>query len=62
MGIPRVDVSAIRKQQIVEAAVAVIDEQGVQHLSLSEIEKRAGMSRGQLTYYFPTKEDLYYME
>ncbi len=58
MGIPRVDVSAIRKQQIVEAAVAVIDEQGLQHLSLSEIEKRAGMSRGQLTYYFPAKEDI----
>jgi AcrR family transcriptional regulator len=55
---PRVDVSGIRKQQIVEAAVAVIAEQGLQHLSLSEIEKKAGMSRGQLTYYFPAKEDI----
>jgi AcrR family transcriptional regulator len=54
----RVDVSAIRKQQILEAAVAIIAEQGLQHLSLSEIEKRAGMSRGQLTYYFPAKEDI----
>jgi AcrR family transcriptional regulator len=53
-----VDVSGIRKQQIVEAAVAVIAEQGLQHLSLSEIEKKAGMSRGQLTYYFPAKEDI----
>src|SRR5262249_13140419 len=33
-------------------------EQGLQNLSLSEIEKKAGMSRGQLTYYFPTKEDI----
>jgi AcrR family transcriptional regulator len=55
---PRVDVSGIRKQQIVEAAVAIIAEQGLQNLSLSEIEKKAGMSRGQLTYYFPAKEDI----
>src|SRR5919197_2222717 len=55
---PRIDIAGIRREQIVEAAVAVIAEQGLQHLSLSEIEKRAGMSRGQLTYYFPTKEDI----
>jgi AcrR family transcriptional regulator len=52
----RIDIASIRKEQIVEAAVAIIAEQGLQHLSLSEIEQRAGMSRGQLTYYFPTKE------
>jgi AcrR family transcriptional regulator len=54
----RVDVGSIRREQIVEAAVAVIAEQGIQNLSLSEIEKRAEMSRGQLTYYFKTKEDI----
>src|SRR5205807_2738103 len=54
----RVDVGRVRREQIVEAAVAVIAERGLQSLSLSEIEKRAGMSRGQLTYYFPTKEDI----
>jgi AcrR family transcriptional regulator len=54
----RVDVGRVRREQIVEAAVAVIAEQGLQSLSLSEIEKRAGMSRGQLTYYFPAKEDI----
>jgi AcrR family transcriptional regulator len=42
----------------VEAAAAIIAEQGLQNLSLSEIEKRAGMSRGQLTYYFPSKESI----
>jgi AcrR family transcriptional regulator len=47
-----------RRHQIIEAAVAIITEQGIQNLSLSEIESRAGMSRGQLTYYFPTKEDI----
>jgi AcrR family transcriptional regulator len=54
----RVDVGTIRREQIVDAAVAVIAEQGIQELSLSEIEKRAHMSRGQLTYYFKTKEDI----
>ena len=52
----RIDIARIRRDQIVEAAVAVIAEQGLQNLSLSEIENKAGMSRGQLTYYFPTKE------
>src|SRR3984893_7877067 len=54
----RIDVASIRREQIVEAAVAIITEQGLQNLSLSEIETRAGMSRGQLTYYFPAKEDI----
>ena len=54
----RIDIASIRREQIVEAAVAVIAEQGLHHLSLSEIETRAGMSRGQLTYYFPTKEEI----
>src|SRR5579872_7376994 len=55
---PRIDIRRIRREQIVEAAVAVIAEQGIQNLSLSEVETRAGMSRGQLTYYFPTKEEI----
>src|SRR4051794_30524936 len=54
----RIDIASIRREQIVEAAVAIITEQGLQNLSLSEIEKKAGMSRGQLTYYFPAKEDI----
>src|SRR5712691_3215347 len=54
----RIDIASVRRTQIVEAAVAVITEQGLQNLSLSEIEKRAGMSRGQLTYYFKTKEEI----
>src|SRR5438876_218754 len=54
----RIDIGSIRREQIVEAAVAIITEQGLQNLSLSEIETKAGMSRGQLTYYFPTKEDI----
>jgi AcrR family transcriptional regulator len=55
---PRVEVGKLRRAQIVEAAVAVIAEKGLQELSLSAIEERTDMSRGQLTYYFRTKEDI----
>jgi len=41
-----------------DAAEAIIAGQGIHRLSLGQIEKRAGMSRGQLTYYFPTKESI----
>jgi AcrR family transcriptional regulator len=54
----RIDIAKIRKEQIVEAAVAVITEQGLHNLSLSEIENKVGMKRGQLTYYFKHKEDI----
>jgi AcrR family transcriptional regulator len=54
----RSDVHSTRRGQIVEAAVAVIAERGIQHLSLSAIETKARMSRGQLTYYFNTKEEI----
>jgi AcrR family transcriptional regulator len=55
---PRSKTQDVRRQQIVDAAVAVITEKGLQNLSLSEIETKAGMSRGQLTYYFRCKEEI----
>lgn len=54
----RIKIADIRREEIVDASVTVIAEQGIQKLSLSEIEKKVGMSRGQLTYYFRTKEDI----
>lgn len=52
------EVARARREQIIAAAVEVITSQGLHNLSLSKIETRAGMRRGQLTYYFPTKEDI----
>ena len=54
----RINIAEIRREQIVDAAAAVIAEQGIQNLSLSEIESKVGMSRGQLTYYFKAKEEI----
>lgn len=58
MGKPHGEVGRRRREQVIEAAVAIIAEEGIQNLSLSAIENRTSMSRGQLTYYFPAKEDI----
>jgi AcrR family transcriptional regulator len=52
------EVARARREQIIAAAIDVITSQGLHNLSLSKIETRAGVARGQLTYYFPTKEDI----
>jgi AcrR family transcriptional regulator len=52
------DVARARREQIIAAAVEIITSHGLHNLSLSKIETRASMRRGQLTYYFPTKEDI----
>ena len=58
MGKPHGEVGRRRREQVIEAAAAIIAEEGIQNLSLSAIEDRTAMSRGQLTYYFPAKEDI----
>jgi AcrR family transcriptional regulator len=47
-----------RRDEIVTAATEVIATQGLHQLSLARIEQRCHMSRGQLTYYFRSKEDI----
>src|SRR5262249_40229936 len=58
MGSDRVDIGSKRREQVVEAASAIIAEKGIAKLSLSAIEKRTQMARGHLTHYFPYKEDI----
>lgn len=50
------EVARRRREEIMDAAEAIIAGAGIDKLSLSQIEERAGMSRGQLTYYFKTRE------
>ena len=47
-----------RRDDIVMAATDIIATEGIHRLSLGRIEGRLGMSRGQLTYYYPTKESI----
>ncbi|MCI0704492.1 MAG: TetR/AcrR family transcriptional regulator [Planctomycetia bacterium] len=52
------EVAQARREQILDATEAIIAGHGIQKLSLGRIEQQAEMSRGQLTYYFPTKESI----
>ena len=45
-----------RRDEIIQAATEIIATEGLHKLTLGRIERRVAMSRGQLTYYFPTKE------
>src|SRR3712207_15138 len=47
-----------RRDEIVTAATEIIAGEGLHRLSLARIEARTGMTRGQLTYYFPAKESI----
>jgi AcrR family transcriptional regulator len=57
-GVGLSDIAQLRRDQVMDAAEAIIAGEGIHRLSLARIEDRAGMSRGQLTYYFPTKESI----
>ena len=46
------------KQEIVDAARRLIVERGIGRMSLADIASSAGVSKGTLYYYFPTKRSL----
>lgn len=46
------------QERILDAAVEIFTEKGFHNATISEITARAGVSRGLITYYFPTKHDL----
>ncbi len=47
-----------RRSQIVEIAIQTIAKQGFSQASLAEIAKKAGISKGVISYHFDGKEDL----
>jgi AcrR family transcriptional regulator len=46
------------RQRILEAALGLVTEAGIDQVRLAGIARRAGMSSGQLMYYFTSKEDI----
>ena len=44
--------------RIIDAAEAIVEEQGVATLTLEQAAKRAGISKGGILYHFPNKEAL----
>ena len=51
-------IEAARRAQIIQAALDTIAEVGFAQASLSRIAARAGISKGVIGYYFPSKDDL----
>ncbi|MGF0312121.1 TetR/AcrR family transcriptional regulator [Rhodococcus sp. IEGM1428] len=47
-----------RREQLIECAVDVIAEAGVEKASFVRIAERAGISRGVISYHFGTREEL----
>lgn len=48
-----------RPQQILDAALAVFDEQGLDGARLDDIARRAGIAKGTIYLYFQNKEELF---
>jgi len=56
---PRPDVSALRRPQIMEAALACFIRKGYVHTSMDDIVAACGLSKGSVYWYFPSKEALF---
>ncbi len=51
-------IEAARKAQLIECAIETIARLGYAQASLTQIAKRAGISKSVITYYFSSKEEL----
>jgi TetR/AcrR family transcriptional regulator, fatty acid metabolism regulator protein len=49
-----------RRDQLVDCAIDAVAELGFQGTSVAEIARRAGVSKGVVTYHFAAKDDLIY--
>jgi AcrR family transcriptional regulator len=53
------DLESIRKPQILMAALLCISESGSSNVTLDDIARKAGLSKGGVAHYYPTKNILY---
>jgi TetR/AcrR family transcriptional regulator, fatty acid metabolism regulator protein len=51
---------ALRKQQILQAAVEVFGKSSFENANISEIARRAGVAEGTIYQYFKNKQDLFF--
>jgi AcrR family transcriptional regulator len=54
----RTPLKDIRKEEIMKAALSVISTRGSANITLDDIAKAAGFSKGGITYYYSSKEAL----
>lgn len=55
---PKLGMGPIRRKQLVDAAIAVIHEQGFSHATVARIARKAGVSSGIVHHYFADKDEL----
>ena len=55
---PKRGMGPIRRRQLVEAAIAVIHEQGFAQATVARIARQAGVAAGLVHHYFQDKDDL----
>ncbi len=56
---PNADLEALRKAQIIDAALRTIAERGCANVTMDDICKAAGLSKGGLAHYYRSKDDLF---
>jgi AcrR family transcriptional regulator len=56
---PNAELEAIRKAQIIDAALQTITARGCANVTMDDICKTAGLSKGGLAHYYKSKNDLF---
>jgi AcrR family transcriptional regulator len=56
---PNAELEAIRKAQIIDAALWTISERSCANITMDDICKTAGISKGGLAHYYKSKNDLF---
>lgn len=56
---PNAELEALRKAQIIDAALLTIAERGCANVTMDDICKAAGLSKGGLAHYYKSKNDLF---
>src|SRR5215470_9070019 len=55
---PRIDIKAIRREQIIKAVRSIVSAEGLEAVTISRIAREAGLSRGVVTYHFRDKRTI----
>lgn len=56
---PIPELEAIRKAQIIDAGMRTIAERGCANVTMDDVCRAAGLSKGGLAHYFPSKNELF---
>jgi len=56
---PKVGVEPVRQAQIIDAALRLIAKHGSHNVSIQSVATEAGLSKGAVLHYYPTKDSLF---